>query len=128
MSTLEERLRSLQQARAMLEAIARDATLDWHVRAIAFEAWTAYPAEADVPRMLQEADLDKVQVWGRALAQARWVMQRVPIALGCDHPMSRRAAVVARHFPEAWYLPTLDVSKSEPWKAVFLDPMSPLRD
>lgn len=120
MTTLEERVRSLDQARELLEDVIVERCVPDDIRSVAADALLHYPSHADAPRLATETDPDQVQAWGRALAQTRWVIERAPVSLGHAHPLSHHALVANRHFPEASYLLGTD---SQHWQALFVEPL-----
>lgn len=126
MSTLDERLRALRQARELLQAMTAAEALapDW--RNLAADALHRYPGDADIDAKLCAANSNEEQVWGEALAKTRALFdglrRRVPDA----DPWRIWAMGVDRHFPEARYLPGHPLAPA-PWTATFLDHMRLLR-
>lgn len=128
MSTQAETLRSLAQARELLEAIIGEPGVPADLRSVSADALLAFPDLAAAPSALLQAELKQVQAWVRALVQAHWVMQRVPVSLGHAHALSLHATVVRRHFPQERYLSTLISENLSGWRALFSSPLQTLAD
>jgi hypothetical protein len=121
MSTLEERLRSLHQARELMQNALDGALLSEPCRVDAARALSTYPTHDDIERLLEGADAATLMQWGTALAMTRSVLKAC-----CRIPECRSWALgVERHFPEAFFLPA--IGQFRPWIPSFLDPLRPLR-
>lgn len=126
MSTLDERLRALRQARELLEVVTTSGELAPAIRDLAAGALRGFPSLAEIDAMLWATSPDKELSWGEALATARAVIDNLRRRTPGSDRWRVWAMGVDRHFPEASYLPGHPLAPA-PWSATFLDPMRPLR-
>lgn len=126
MSTLDERLRALRQARELLQAVAASGELAPAVRDLAAGALRRFPSLAEIDAELSGASSVKELSWGETLATTRAVIDNLRRRTPGSDRWRGWAIGVDRHFPEASYLPGHPLAPT-PWSATFLDPMRPLR-
>lgn len=126
MSTLDERLRALRQARELLPAMTTSGELAPAIRGLATGALQRYPGDEEIDTKLSGADPSQELVWGEALAVTRALVEGLRRRAPITDRWRAWAIGVDRHFPEASYLPGHPLAPS-PWSATFLDPMKPLR-
>lgn len=126
MSTLEERLRALRQARELLQAMTAGADLAQALRDLAAVALRQYPGDAEVDAGLSSSNPGQQQAWGEALATTRSLIEVLMRRLPASDRWRLWARGVDRHYPEASYLPG-HPNSPVPWSPTFLDPMKPLR-
>lgn len=126
MSTLDERLRALRQARELLRAVATSGELAPAIRDLAAGALRRFPSLAEIDAELSGASSVKEQSWGEALATTRAAIDNLRRRTPGSDRWRVWAIGVDRHFPEAGYLPGHPLAPA-PWSATFLDPMRPLR-
>lgn len=126
MSTLDERLRALRQARELLQAMAMSDELAPAMRDLAAETLQRYPGDAEIDAKLAGAGPSRQQTWGETLAMTRALVDGLRKRPRASDSWRTWANGVDRHFPEASYLPGHPLAPT-PWSATFLDPMKPLR-
>ncbi|MBA4342745.1 MAG: hypothetical protein C0423_11425 [Methylibium sp.] len=126
MSTLDERLRALRQARELLQAMMTSGELAPAVRDLAAGALQHYPNDEVIDAKLSGAGPGQELAWGEALAVTRALLEGLRRRAPATDRWRAWAIGVDRHFPEASYLPGHPLAPS-PWSATFLDPMKPLR-
>lgn len=126
MSTLDERLRALQQARELLQAMTTGTELAPAIRDLAAGALQRYPGKAEIEAKLAGSDPSQELAWGEALVMTRALVETLRGRTPATDRWRVWAIGVERHFPEASYLPGHPLAPS-PWSATFLDPLKPLR-
>lgn len=77
MSTLDERLRALRQARELLQAVAASGELAPAVRDLAAGALRRFPSLAEIDAELSGASSVKELSWGETLATTRAVIDNL---------------------------------------------------
>jgi hypothetical protein len=121
MSTQEERLRSLREARELLMVVAQEQRLSMDLRRGAQAALNGFPHDVDIAGWLEGTTHTPTGSWGVAFAAGRLVLEVLQRTLPVDDSLRRWADFAERHFPEAIWLPD-GRAGSEKWAPMFLDP------